>query len=190
MTPGKLVDAVASAFEAPESDVAQYDRRLLEAGLRTTGGRGASAPDVQASDVVRLVIATLVRDRHSQTVATVNDWWNLPLVSDPPRKLKAVFPPRLWEVATSNSCTFGTAFTALIEDCKSREMDSLLKSSKWGLEIIPQHMRAAIGFSDSAGKHVELGFQRSVDSNSQREFLTTHTVTIRPLLGIAQQMRG
>jgi hypothetical protein len=196
MTPGNLVRAVASAFEAPESEVAQYDRRLLEAGLRTTGGRGSSAPDVQAADVVRLVIATLVRDRHSQTVATVTDWWNLPLVSgEPSRKQKAMMPPRVLAIATANSCTFGAAFTALMDDCINGDMESLLGSPKawgpkFGLKIIPQHMRAEIGFSDGSDAHVDLAFQRGVDSDSQREFLTIHQTSIRPLIGIAQQMRA
>jgi hypothetical protein len=59
VTPGQLVKAVAIALDVPEETVAQHDRNLVVAGLRTKGGRGRSAPSVTPRDVARLVSAVL-----------------------------------------------------------------------------------------------------------------------------------
>ena len=59
MTPGQLVKAVAIALDVPEETVVQHDRNLAVAGLRTTGGRGRSAPEVTHRDAARLVASIL-----------------------------------------------------------------------------------------------------------------------------------
>lgn len=58
-TPGDLVTAVAQALALQVGTVRQYDRSLAEAGLRTSGGRGRSAPEVTSGDAARLFIASV-----------------------------------------------------------------------------------------------------------------------------------
>jgi hypothetical protein len=58
-TPGQLVRTMADVLGIPSATVAQYDRQLAEAGLRTTGGRGTSAAKVTAIDAANLLITIL-----------------------------------------------------------------------------------------------------------------------------------
>ena len=58
-TPGQLVRTMADVLGIPPTTVAQYDRQLAEAGLRTVGGRGTSAAKVTATDAANLLIAVL-----------------------------------------------------------------------------------------------------------------------------------
>lgn len=71
MTPGQLIKAVALALDVPEETVFQHDRNLAQAGLRTKGGRGSSAPEVTTIDAARLLVATLASVRTKESVATV-----------------------------------------------------------------------------------------------------------------------
>ena len=56
-TPGELVKAVASVLGVPGATVAQYDRHLAEAGMRSKSGRGKSAARVTPRDASNLLIA-------------------------------------------------------------------------------------------------------------------------------------
>jgi hypothetical protein len=58
-TPGQLVQAMGNALGIPTPTIAQYDRQLAEAGLRTVGGRGTSAARITAMDAANLLIAVL-----------------------------------------------------------------------------------------------------------------------------------
>ena len=58
-TPGQLVRTMADVLGIPPTTVAQFDRQLAEAGLRTVGGRGTSAAKVTATDAANLLIAVL-----------------------------------------------------------------------------------------------------------------------------------
>lgn len=58
-TPGQLVQTMADVLGIPATTVAQYDRQLAEAGLRTVGGRGTSAAKVTAIDAANLLITVL-----------------------------------------------------------------------------------------------------------------------------------
>jgi hypothetical protein len=71
MTPGQSIHAIAIATDTPEEVVAQHDRNLVLAGLRTIGGRGRSAPHVTALDAARLLTATLGARRTKDSVETV-----------------------------------------------------------------------------------------------------------------------
>src|SRR3977135_3762976 len=59
MTPGQLVKAVAVALAVQEETVVRHDRNLAVAGMRTTGGRGRSAPSVTHRDAARLIASIL-----------------------------------------------------------------------------------------------------------------------------------
>jgi hypothetical protein len=74
LTPGQLVRAVSIALDVPEETVVQHDRNLAVAGLRTKGGRGRSAPEVNLLDAARLFVATLASIRTKDSVATVEEF--------------------------------------------------------------------------------------------------------------------
>ena len=54
-----MVQAMADVLGIPAVTVAQYDRQLSEAGLRTKAGRGPSAAKVTSTDAANLLIAIL-----------------------------------------------------------------------------------------------------------------------------------
>jgi hypothetical protein len=56
-TPGELVHTVANALGIPEATIVQIDRNLVDAGLRSKGGRGRSAAQVKSEDAANLLIA-------------------------------------------------------------------------------------------------------------------------------------
>lgn len=58
-SPGQLVETMAAVLGLPQATVAQYDRQLSEAGLRSKGGRGRSAAKVTAGDAANLLLAIL-----------------------------------------------------------------------------------------------------------------------------------
>lgn len=70
-TPGELVKVIAAATGEDEATVAQHDRNLVVAGLRTKGGRGRSAAKVTARDAALLLTAVLGSHRVKDSVETV-----------------------------------------------------------------------------------------------------------------------
>ncbi len=57
--PGQFANALAVVLGVPSTTIEQYDRILLEAGLRTKGGRGPSAARLTARDAANLMTAIL-----------------------------------------------------------------------------------------------------------------------------------
>src|SRR5262245_51999266 len=58
-TPGELVAAVSKLLGVPQPTVAQHDRNLVVAGLRSKSGRGRSAPKVTPRDAAHLLAAVM-----------------------------------------------------------------------------------------------------------------------------------
>lgn len=58
-TPGDLIRTIAAVTGIPEATVVVYDRSLLDAGLRTKGGRGRSAAKMTALDCARDLLAVM-----------------------------------------------------------------------------------------------------------------------------------
>ena len=119
MTPGQLVKAVAIALDVPEETVVQHDRNLAVAGLRTTGGRGRSAPEVTHRDAARLVAAILgsVKVKDSASVVERLDQARV----STGRKEYAPLPFPRFAVLPENH-SFIDALTAIIEDVDTPQM--------------------------------------------------------------------
>jgi hypothetical protein len=62
MTPQALVEAVATSLTMPDSRVKNYDRQLMEAGLRTKKGHGRGSAIMTMRDAAMLVIAIMSAD--------------------------------------------------------------------------------------------------------------------------------
>ncbi|HVT26637.1 MAG TPA: hypothetical protein VHE81_01335 [Lacipirellulaceae bacterium] len=71
MTPGELVKAVAEVLGMPEMNVIYYDRKLVEAGLRSKHGRGRGAAHVTSRDAAHLLTSILGSMQVKDAVATV-----------------------------------------------------------------------------------------------------------------------
>jgi hypothetical protein len=83
MTPGQLVKAVALAMDVSEETVVVHDRNLVAAGLRTKGGRGASAAKVTPQDAARLFVAVLASVKVKDSVEMVRAFEQLRLTPPP-----------------------------------------------------------------------------------------------------------
>lgn len=70
-TPGELVRVLAAALGVPEATLAQHDRNLRGAGLRSTRGRGWAAPSVTPRDLAHLITAILGSAQVKDSVASV-----------------------------------------------------------------------------------------------------------------------
>ena len=181
MTPSQAIKLVADIFETTEADVEIFDRRLQEAGLRTsTGGRGVST-----DDVIRLTLAALIVKRPARTALMISEWWALPLVSDKlKRSEKAVLPPKL-RVAIDN-VTLGEALNALLQDCVDANLDSI----EFDVELIPHDKRAYLKLSDGKTETV-LTFGGRLDADEPRErFSTTHLIYQDAFVELAEALRG
>lgn len=77
MTPGQLIQAIATATGKPEATVRVYARTLREEGMLTTGARGVNAPDMQPEDAAKLLLALLVIDKPSKSREAVRDFGGL-----------------------------------------------------------------------------------------------------------------
>jgi hypothetical protein len=63
----------------PESRVKNYDRRLMEAGLRTKKGRGRGSAIMTMKDAAILLIAIASTDKVNDAATTAEHLWNFPL---------------------------------------------------------------------------------------------------------------
>ncbi|WP_442753885.1 hypothetical protein ACNHKD_12885 [Methylocystis sp. JAN1] len=75
-TPGELVKVVAAATGEDEPTVAQIDRSLHLAGLRTKGGRGPAAAKVTPRDAAHLLTAMTASTRPRDAVEAVHRYQN------------------------------------------------------------------------------------------------------------------
>ncbi|HWM47077.1 MAG TPA: hypothetical protein VNR11_09215 [Xanthobacteraceae bacterium] len=207
MTPSELVSAVAEALNIPEPELVQRDRRLAEAGLRTSGGRGASAPEMGFEDAAKLLIAGLSAVKYANTVATVNDLWKATLDPAPrtgrggdlgtalvlQKSVEGVFGEFTRAIQTP-SCSFGDALTALLRDCKSGQMEAFLgrKKSDWRqrfeLKVVRPYAEAAIGFASSMDNYLEYHFLGAIDHDTNTEIVTEYRVSAIPLIKIAKRL--
>jgi hypothetical protein len=119
MMPGQLVKAVAIALDVPEETVVQHDRNLAVAGLRTTGGRGRSAPSVTHRDAAHLIASILGSVKVKDSASVVEQLDQAKALTK--RKDYATLPfPRVVELPESHS--FIDALTAIIEEADTPQM--------------------------------------------------------------------
>lgn len=83
MSPGELVGVVADALGIQKNQMIPLDRATAEAGFRTSGGRGASAPRMAPRDAAYVLLTVLCRrtELMAKTVERVAAVHNLKLTS-------------------------------------------------------------------------------------------------------------
>ena len=103
-TPGQLVHTVSKVLGIPQATVVQYDRNLVEAGLRTKGGRGLSAARVTSQDAASLLIAIAGAPISGATVKETQATWTR---FAPLRAIKVGKPTTFSRLSRSNFPTLG-----------------------------------------------------------------------------------
>jgi hypothetical protein len=79
LTPQGLVETVAYYLGLPESRVKNYDRKLMEAGLRTKKGHGRGSAIMTMNDAAMLLIAIASTDQVNDAVTTATYVRDFPL---------------------------------------------------------------------------------------------------------------
>src|SRR5438034_6566493 len=70
ITPQVMIETVALHLQMPESRVKNYDRKLMEAGLRTKKGHGRGSALMTMNDAAMLLIAIASTDDVSDAATT------------------------------------------------------------------------------------------------------------------------
>jgi hypothetical protein len=79
LTPQGLVETVAMYLGMPEGRVKNYDRRLMEAGLRTKKGHGRGSAIMTMNDAAMLLIAIASTDEVNDAATTASHLRDFPL---------------------------------------------------------------------------------------------------------------
>ncbi len=97
MSPGVFVKKLAKILGLPSKSVVVIDRALLEAGLRSRGGRGRSAPKLTVTDTATLllaVMATPVLVRADEVILAWRRVKSLSLPDSAPEPFGSIFEAR------------------------------------------------------------------------------------------------
>ncbi len=97
MSPGVFVKKLAKILGLPSKSVVVIDRALLEAGLRSRGGRGRSAPKLTVNDTATLllaVMATPVLVRADEVILAWRRVKSLSLPDSAPEPFGSIFEAR------------------------------------------------------------------------------------------------
>ena len=97
MSPGVFVKKLAKILGLPSKSVVVIDRALLEAGLRSRGGRGRSAPELTVTDTATLllaVMATPVLVRADEVIRAWRRVKSLRLPDSAPEPFGSIFETR------------------------------------------------------------------------------------------------
>ncbi len=97
MSPGVFVKKLAKILGLPSKSVVVIDRALLEAGLRSRGGRGRSAPKLTVTDTATLllaVMATPVLVRADEVILAWRRVKSLSLPDSAPEPFGSIFEGR------------------------------------------------------------------------------------------------
>jgi hypothetical protein len=134
LTPAELAATVAEAFSMPLTTVKNYDRKLMEAGLRTKKGHGRGSALMGPKDVAVLLAAIASCDEVERASECVQMLYAMPYDPILGRTDVAFFQPdvsgaavptglsflsKLVGVDEDAVSTFGTALVALVEHLMS-----------------------------------------------------------------------
>lgn len=110
LTPQGLIEVVAQHLQMTESRVKNYDRKLMEAGLRTKKGHGRGSAVMTMKDAAMLLIAIASTDEINDAATTAKHLWDFPLheSADPSPLLDAI------EADASEIKKFGSTVCAMM----------------------------------------------------------------------------
>lgn len=121
LTPQALVEIVAGCLQLPVSTVRNFDRRLMESGLRTKKGHGRGSAIMTASDAANLLISLAATGELRQVATCVKRTRELPICGTPEGAEGSYSEDEeLIQLASVIGCTldalasFGTALDAVM----------------------------------------------------------------------------
>ena len=133
-TPGQVTRLIADNFAIPHKTITKIDRALVEAGFRSTGGRGPGSmhfTPIEAARLLTAIAAAPVAGAFVKTAALAcKNYFDLPLHhveygDDAAPWFNGAYPiPQLAELPVRH--TFGEALTALIEAAIADELQTSL----------------------------------------------------------------
>jgi hypothetical protein len=118
ITPGELVQTVAFALGMPEQSVKNYDRQLMEAGLRTKKGHGRGSALMGPEDAAILLAAIASSDEVRRAPVSVQKLYQLPCLDEPEKQLPIL--GRVIKAADAEINTFGKAFVEIMRHVVSK----------------------------------------------------------------------
>jgi hypothetical protein len=210
-TPGTLVRTMADALGIHAATVAQYDRRLAEAGLRTVAGRGTSAAKVSAFDAANLLIAILGTPASGPSIKaaqqTCERVGSLSLRVDADfieirRRIKAFGLPSFADLPPQH--TFRCAIATLIRGASLGELfriadvNNVLTEGDFCFHIVvqSQHPLAEIWFSSQlvSGTPMQSGtlayIPESVPRFPDSDLVQSRAITYQTLRALGRLMTG
>ena len=118
ITPQDLVSTVASLLNMPVNTVKNYDRQLMEAGLRTKKGHGRGSAIMTPRDAGMLLMAIASSEEISRAVECVSKVRELPsTVGDPSILCKVIGGSR------GDYATFGVTVDAIMKHLAENDRD-------------------------------------------------------------------
>jgi len=81
ITPQDLVSTVATLLDMPVNTVKNYDRKLMEAGLRTKKGHGRGSAIMSPRDAAMLLVAIASNDEITRAAEGTSKTRELPLTA-------------------------------------------------------------------------------------------------------------
>jgi hypothetical protein len=117
LTPRDLVDLVASTLQLPVSMVRNFDRKLMEAGLRSKHGRGRASAIMTPADAALILVALTSCDELSRAAKSVIEVSALPYWADADPVEQKKDARKFAEIVGKQNTlrTFGAAICALME---------------------------------------------------------------------------
>jgi hypothetical protein len=121
LTPPALVEMTADILKLPVSTVRNFDRKLMEAGLRTKKGHGRGSAIMTPSDAGTLLLALAASDEVSRVVGCVVSARELPILcSSEVAQRGCAAEQEIIEIAHMIGCepivfaTFGSAIDSIM----------------------------------------------------------------------------
>jgi hypothetical protein len=137
ITPQDLVSKVAMLLNMPVNTVKNYDRKLMEAGLRTKKGHGRGSAIMNSDDAAMLLVAIASSDEISLAAQCAPTARKIPFASKSDQRMRNNNEvDRLNRAAMSNLChitgsrlrdcvTFGGAIDVIMKHLVDQERDTL-----------------------------------------------------------------
>lgn len=121
ITPQDLVSTVATLLDMPVNTVKNYDRKLMEAGLRTKKGHGRGSAIMSPRDAAMLLVAIASNDEITRAAEGTSKTRELPLTAraDPSILCRLIGGTR------RDYATFGIAVDAVMKHLADKDRDEV-----------------------------------------------------------------
>jgi hypothetical protein len=187
-TPHDLVSKVAELLHMPVSRVKNFDRKLMEAGLRSKKGHGRGSAIMNSADAAMLLVAIASSDEVSFAAQSAQFTRKIPLASDEhqPTGGLAIICDRIGG-RPSDYANFGDAIDAIMNHLVDRDRDYKFSFRVGAAGQLPRTGEIVLFDRDEVQR---IRFTRSVFLPSMGGLSVERTVLPSALSGIASHIAG